>query len=86
MLSSEQAPTLTVSHLKQGAFSASRINKIREEAQQGERRLLQEASLSVQLEKELSNHQSANKSPAKRGRVGQRNPKRDAVGMKQYDS
>lgn len=83
----ESAPTLTTSHLKQGAFSASRINKIRSEAQQGERRLLQENSLSFQLESDdVSNHQSVNNSSTKRGRVGQRNPKRDAVGMKQYDS
>ncbi|MGK7956011.1 MAG: AAA family ATPase [Crocosphaera sp.] len=83
----ESAPTLTISHLKQGAFSASRINTIRSEAQQGERRLLQEDSFSFQLESSsVSNHQSVNKSFTKRGRVGRRSPKRDAVGMKSYDN
>ena len=83
----ESAPTLTISHLKQGAFSASRIKTIRSEAQQGERRLLQENNLSFPLESSsVSNHQSVNKSSTKRGRVGRRSPKRDAVGMKQYDN
>ena len=83
----ESAPTLTISHLKQGAFSASRINTIRSEAQQGERRLLQEDNLSFPLESSsVSNHQSVNKSSTQRGRVGRRSPKRDAVGMKQYDN
>ncbi len=83
----ESAPTLTISHLKQGAFSASRINTIRSSAQQGERLLLQEDSFSFPLESSsVSNHQSVNKSSTKRGRVGRRSPKRDAVGMKQYDN
>ena len=83
----DSAPTLTISHLKQGAFSTSRLHKIRSEAQQGERRLLQEDSLSFPLESSLlSNHQSLNKSSTKRGRVGQRSPKRDTVGRKQYDN
>ncbi|AFY57347.1 hypothetical protein Riv7116_4939 [Rivularia sp. PCC 7116] len=83
----ESATTLTTSHLKQGAFGASRINKIRSEAQQGERRLLESEGLSFHLESSnVSNNQAVNKSSTKKGRVGQRNPKRDAVGMKQYDS
>jgi transposase InsO family protein len=83
----ESAPTLTTSHLKQGAFSASRINKIRAEAQQGERRFIEENSLSFQLESSKgSNHHSVNKSSSKRVRVGQRSPKRDTVGIEQYDN
>lgn len=65
----------------------SRINKIRSEAQQGERRLLESGGLSIGFESlDVSNNQAINKSSTRIGRVGQRNPKRDAVGMKQYDS
>lgn len=82
-----EAKTLTTSHLRQSAIGASRINKIRSEAQQGERRLLESGGLSVGLESsDVSNNQVINKSSTRIGRVGQRNPKRDAVGMNQYDS
>lgn len=63
------------------------MGKIHLEAQQGERRLLESGGLSFGLEPlDVSNNQAINKSSTRIGRVGQRNPKRDAVGMKQYDS
>jgi len=64
-----------------------RFTQVYLSALQGERRLLEESGQALQLEsKALGDHQLIPKSSSKRGRAGQRNPKRDAVGMNHYDS
>ncbi|MFB2976874.1 hypothetical protein [Microseira sp. BLCC-F43] len=42
----EDAATLTIKHLQQGAFSQARINQIFPESEQGQLRLKQESSYS----------------------------------------
>lgn len=83
----EEARTLNTKHLKQGAFSASRLNKIKEETEQGLRRFREESSLAnQQYLTEYSTQMPALTYPPEKGRVGQRKPKRDAVGVNSDDS
>jgi hypothetical protein len=83
---SEQAHTLNIKHLKAGAFSASRINKIQEEATVGFRRYQEESG---SFERQYLTEQDTKilgKSLPKKGRVVQRKPKRDLVGVNPNDS
>ncbi|MBU7587307.1 MAG: ATP-binding protein [Nostoc sp. TH1S01] len=83
---SEEARTLNSKHLKLGAFSASRINKIKEEAQQGFKRFQEESSFfERQYSTEYGIKMPAKNSLLKKGRVGQRKPKRDDVGVNSDD-
>ena len=82
----EDALTLTFKHLKQGAFSGSRINKIREEALSGERRIGEEVSLKNRLDSDAHPTVPTQASSSKKGRVGKRLPKRDVVGINNNDS
>lgn len=83
----EQARTLNTKHLKVGAFSASRINKIKEEAEQGFRRFQEETSfVDGQYLTEYGTKMRVGSCVPKKGRVGQRKPKRDAVGVNPDDA
>lgn len=83
---SEEARTLNTKHLKQGAFSTCRLNKIKEEADQGLRRFQNESSFATQQYlTEYNIQMPALASAPKKGRVGQRKPKRDAVGVNLND-
>ena len=80
----EEARTLKLKHLKMGALGASRLKKIKEEAEQGLRRFLSESSFFEQPDsrehhpkRALINYRRCKS----KGRVGQRKPKRDAVGV-----
>ncbi|MDJ0733257.1 MAG: ATP-binding protein [Nostocaceae cyanobacterium] len=79
---SEKARTLKIKHLKVGAFSVSRINKIKEEAEQGFRRFQEaEGLVDRKYSTEYGTKIRAKKTVLKKGRVGQRKPKRDVVGV-----
>ncbi len=83
----EEARTLNTKHLKVGAFSASRINKIKEEAEQGFRRFQEESSfVARQYLTEYGTKMEVGNCVPKKGRVGQRKPKRDAVGVNPDDA
>lgn len=83
----EQSATLTLKHLEQGAFSPSRINQIFQEAQQGKSRMAQESTFSPKPSLTISSSSSLNSgSRSRKGRVGQRKPKRDPVGVKEHES
>lgn len=80
----EEARTLKLKHLKMGALGASRLKKIKEEAEQGLRRFLSESSFFEQpySREHRPQRDAINYLPPKgKGRVGQRKPKRDAVGV-----
>lgn len=67
-----------------GALGASRLKKIKEEAEQGLRRFLSESSFFEQpySREHRPQRDAINYLPPKgKGRVGQRKPKRDAVGV-----
>ncbi len=83
----EHSATLTLKHLEQGAFSPSRINQIFQEAQQGKSRMAQESSFSPKPSLTISSSSSLDTgSHSRKGRVGQRKPKRDPVGVKEHQS
>ncbi len=82
---SEQAHTLNIKHLKAGAFSASRINKIKEEASHGFRRYQEESGFVDRQYLVENNTKMLGKSVPKKSRVGQRQPKRDSVGVNLND-
>ncbi len=82
----EESPTLYVRHLKQGAFSASRLRKIKEEAQQGLRRFEEESSFAARPDLVEHPQMPILTHTPKKGRLGQRKPKRDAVGVNCDDS
>ena len=78
----EEARTLKLKHLKQGALGASRLKKIKEEAEQGLRRFLSESSLFEQpYSREHRPQRATIKHVPSHSRVGQRKPLRDAVGV-----
>ena len=85
----EEARTLKLKHLKMGALGASRLKKIKEEAEQGLRRFLSESSF---FEQPYSREHRPKRvpinylPPKSKGRVGQRKPKRDTVGVNPDDS
>lgn len=83
---SEQARTLNIKHLKVGAFSASRINKIKEEADYGFRRYQEESGFVDRQYLAENDTKMLGNSVPKKGRVGQRKPKRDLVGVNPNDS
>lgn len=83
---SEQAKTLNIKHLKAGAFGASRINKIKEEADYGFRRYQEESGYFERQYFTEKDTKNLGKSLPKKGRVGQRKPKRDLVGVNPNDS
>ena len=78
----EDAATLTIKHLQQGAFSQGRINQILQESEQGQLRLKQESNYSFigNLTTSVSSD-LVQGSSLKKGRVGKRKPKRDPVGI-----
>lgn len=81
----EEAKTLRLKHLKKGALGASRLKKIKEEAEQGLRRFQEESSFFEQpSSREHRPKRAAINHVLLKGksRVGQRKPKRDAVGVK----
>lgn len=83
----EEARTLNTKHLRQGALGASRINKIKEEAEQGFRRFQEESgSVDRKYSTEYGIQMPVFSCAPKKGRVGQRKPKRDAVGVNLDDS
>lgn len=83
----EDAATLTIKHLEQGAFSQGRINQIFQESEQGQLRLKQESSyyfignLTTSVTPDVVQGASL-----KKGRVGKRKPKRDPVGTQDNES
>lgn len=83
----EEAHTLSAKHLQQGAFSPDRINKIREEAEQGERLLQNESNFSGRQHiKKLDIGREVISSSSKKSPVGQRKAKRDSVGINQDEN
>lgn len=84
---SEDARTLNAKHLKQGALAASRLHKIKEEAEQGLRRFWEESSDALpRYPTKDTTPTTAFTTTSKKGRVGQRKPKRDIVGVNSDDS
>ena len=83
---SEEALTLNNKHLKRGALGAARLKKIKEEALQGLRRFREESNFDSQQCLTEYNIEIPAPGSAKQGRVGQRKPKRDAVGVNSDDS
>ncbi|PSB03952.1 ATP-binding protein [Merismopedia glauca CCAP 1448/3] len=83
----EDAATLTIKHLEQGAFSQGRINQIFQESEQGQLRLKQESNyyfignLTTSVTPDVVQGASL-----KKGRVGKRKPKRDPVGTQDNES
>ena len=83
----EESRTLSWKHIQQSEYSPARRKQIREEAEAGERRWQNEVANEVAVESELSNEvQDGTKSITKKRRVGQRQPKRDPVGVNSYVS
>lgn len=77
----EESKTLTLKHLEQSEYSPARRKQLREEAVAGERRLQDEAFLATSPSIKIAHNQPTNdtKRQTRKGRVGQRHPRRDPV-------